>query len=223
VRRRLAAVLLLGMPLLLAACAAPPPRVAAPTPAPAALPPPPAPAPKTLLVLLPDAEGKVGRVTLSNEGGSRTLDQGGTATGAADARTAPTEPAPMSAAEISAVFGDALAAQPAPPLHFVLYFEQGSTELIPESRLAVPAVVTAVRERASVDTSVVGHSDTAGDAAKNLELSLRRAMAVAALLVAEGIAPGSLDITSHGEANLLVPTADNVAEPKNRRVEVTVR
>ena len=32
-----------------------------------------------------------------------------------------------------------------------------------------------------------------------------------------------LDITSHGERNLLVPTPDNTAEPRNRRVEVTVR
>jgi outer membrane protein OmpA-like peptidoglycan-associated protein len=46
---------------------------------------------------------------------------------------------------------------------------------------------------------------------------------VGALLAAERIDPGSLEITSHGEANLLVPTADNVSEPRNRRVEVTVR
>ena len=48
-------------------------------------------------------------------------------------------------------------------------------------------------------------------------------MAVGALLAAEGIDPGALEITSHGEANPLVPTGDNVSEPRNRRVEVTVR
>lgn len=42
-------------------------------------------------------------------------------------------------------------------------------------------------------------------------------------LAAGGGGPGALEITSHGEANPLVPTGDNVSEPRNRRVEVTVR
>jgi outer membrane protein OmpA-like peptidoglycan-associated protein len=43
------------------------------------------------------------------------------------------------------------------------------------------------------------------------------------LLVAEGIDPAMIQVTSHGEENPLVPTEDEVAEPRNRRVEVTVR
>jgi outer membrane protein OmpA-like peptidoglycan-associated protein len=129
----------------------------------------------------------------------------------------------MTAAQIESAFGAALSAQPTPPRHFILYFDQGSTELTPASRSDFPVIVAAVREYASVDTSVVGHSDTAGDARVNLELSLRRALAVGALLAAGGIDPGTLEITSHGEANPLVPTGDNVSEPRNRRVEVTVR
>jgi len=200
--------------LLLAACAAPQPQATAP--------PPPA-EPQNTVLLLPDADGKVGRVVVSNKAGSRTLDRAGTATRILDGRTAPTEPAAMEAAEIEATFGAALSAQPTAPRHFILYFEQGSTELTPASRGEFPAIVATVREYASVDTSVVGHSDTAGDARSNLELSLRRALAVGSLLVAGGIDPGALDITSHGEANPLVPTGDNVSEPRNRRVEVTVR
>ena len=200
--------------LLLAACAAPQPRAVAP---------PPAPAPKTAVLLLPDADGKVGSVTVSNRAGSRTLDRAGTATRILEAGTAPTEPVAMSAAEIETAFGVALAVQPQPPRHFLLYFDQGSTELTPSSRAVLPTIVATVREYSSVDTSVVGHSDTAGDARWNLELSLRRALAVGTLLVAGGIDPGALDITSHGEANPVVPTGDNVSEPRNRRVEITVR
>ena len=208
------AVATLTSSLLFAACAAPrPPAVA----------PPPAAEPKNAVVLLPDADGKVGRVIVSNQAGQRTLDRAGTATGILDAGTAPTEPATMSAAEIEATFGAALAAQPTPPRHFILYFDQGSTELTPASRSDFSTIVAVVREYASVDTSVVGHTDTAGDARTNQGLSLRRALAVGALLVAGGIDPGALEITSHGEANPLVPTGDNVSEPRNRRVEVTVR
>jgi len=200
--------------LLLAACAAPQPLAVAP--------PPPA-EPKNAVVLLPDADGKVGRVIVSNRAGSRTLDRAGAATRVLDAETPPTEPATMDAAELEATFGAALSAQPTPPRHFILYFEQGSTELTPASRAEFPAIVATIHEYASVDTSVVGHSDTAGNARTNLELSLRRALAVGALLAAGGIDPGALDITSHGEAIPLVPTGDNISEPRNRRVEVTVR
>jgi outer membrane protein OmpA-like peptidoglycan-associated protein len=203
---------LLGAALIFASCAAPPPRAEAPPPEPG-----------NVVLLLPDPDGKVGRVTVSNEGGSRVLEQAGTATRIANGRTAPAEPAILPAAEAEALFAAALAAQPAAPLHFILYFEHDSTELTAASRREFPAVVAAVRERASADTSVVGHSDTAGDAQKNLRLSLARANAVADLLAAKGIDSGTLEITSHGEANPLVPTGDNVSEPRNRRVEVTVR
>ena len=199
--------------LLLAACAAPRPLAVAPPPA----------GPQSEVVLLPDADGNVGRVIVSNQAGSRTLDRAGAATRILDAGSAPTAPATMSAAEIEATFGAALAAQPPPPRHFILYFEQGSAELTPASRGEFSAIVATIREYASVDTSVVGHCDTAGDARRNLELSLRRALAVGALLAAGGIDPGALDITSHGETNPLVATGDNVSEPRNRRVEVTVR
>jgi len=204
------AVAMVAPALLLASCAAPRPSADALRP-------------ETTVVLLPDADGKVGRIIVANQAGSRTLDRAETATSIHDAQTAPAEPAPMAAAEIATTFGDALAAQPPRPLHFVLYFEQGSAELTATSRGELKAVVRAVHDRRSVDTSVVGHSDTAGDARMNLGLSLQRAIAVAALLSAEGIPPEALEITSHGEANLLVPTGDNVSEPRNRCVEVTVR
>ena len=204
----------LAASLMLTACAAPRPLAVAPAPHAE---------PKNAVVLLADADGKVGSVIVSNRAGSRTLDRAGSATRILDSDTAPTEPAAMTAAEIATTFGAALSAQPTPPRHFILYFEQGSTELTASSRGDFPAIVAVVREYASVDTSVVGHSDTAGDARTNLELSLRRALAVGALLAAGGIDPGALEITSHGEANPLVPTGDNVSEPRNRRVEVTVR
>jgi outer membrane protein OmpA-like peptidoglycan-associated protein len=108
-------------------------------------------------------------------------------------------------------------------VHFNLYFEADSTDLTAASRADLARILDAIRERASVDTSVTGHTDTAGEPKRNYELGLRRAMAVGALLAAAGVDPGLLDIGSHGEANLLVPTADGVAEPRNRRVEVTVR
>ena len=46
---------------------------------------------------------------------------------------------------------------------------------------------------------------------------------VRGLLVSRGASGEILQVTSHGEKNLLVSTPDETEEPRNRRVEVTVR
>ena len=56
--------------------------------------------------------------------------------------------------------------------------------------------------------------------AVNVPISIERANAVRDLLVKEGIDPAIIEVTSHGEENPLIPTADEVAEPRNRRVEI---
>jgi len=84
-------------------------------------------------------------------------------------------------------------------------------------------VFVTIRDRAPVDISVVGHTDTVGKDDYNSVLSLKRARAVASILRGKGVDPSVLDITSHGKRNPLVPTGDQVPEPRNRRVEITVR
>jgi outer membrane protein OmpA-like peptidoglycan-associated protein len=73
-----------------------------------------------------------------------------------------------------------------------------------------------------MDVSVIGHTDTIGTRDYNYQLSLRRARKVADLLASHGVDRNMLDIESHGEDNLLVKTGDQVREPRNRRVEITV-
>ncbi len=70
---------------------------------------------------------------------------------------------------------------------------------------------------------MTGHTDTTGNAQNNVELAMRRANVVRSMLVQTGLSTLMIDVRSHGEAELLVPTADNVSEPRNRRVEITVR
>lgn len=180
-------------------------------------------APGNVVVLLPDPEGKVGKVTLSNSAGSQTLDRAGQAVFFSDAGSAPRAPETMAPEEIQRRFGEALAARPSQPVGFILYFAPNSTELVESSRDQLPQIIAAVKRRESVDVSVVGHCDTTGDDAYNLRLSRERAETVARQLTAQGVDPKTLEITSHGKRRLLVPTADNVSEPRNRRVEVTVR
>ena len=79
-----------------------------------------------------------------------------------------------------------------------------------------------LRERGPSAVSVIGHTDTTSGNAWNEKLGLRRAQHIARLLEAAGLQALELVVTSHGESNLLIPTADETPEPKNRRVEVWV-
>jgi outer membrane protein OmpA-like peptidoglycan-associated protein len=179
--------------------------------------------PGNVVVLMPDPDGKVGQVSVSNQGGSQTLTKAGQATFIRDGQTAPAAPVVMKKTEIQERFGEALAARPSPPVSFLLYFHSDSTKLVDASKTLLPKIIAAIKERESVDVSVVGHCDTVGDDDYNLRLSRRRAMAVAKMLTKSGVDPKTLEITSHGKRRPLIPTGDNVREPRNRRVEVTVR
>lgn len=179
--------------------------------------------PQSLFVLLPDADGRVGSITVSNPQGSQTLGEAWQATAVADPAAAPAAPTILSADEVKARFHDALAVQPEPVRRFILYFQKGSGELTAESQALIPEVIATIRERRSVDTSVVGHTDTVGSNEANMRLSRERAAIIAAMLTDSGIDPTMLETSSHGERNLLVSTADEVSEPRNRRVEITVR
>jgi outer membrane protein OmpA-like peptidoglycan-associated protein len=180
-------------------------------------------APKTLVVLVPSPDGSTGKIGVSNAAGSVDIEKANTFTSIKDANSRPSAPAPMTEQEIHRLFDAALAATPPIPVHFLLFFDTDSTELRPESAARLDEIVALVRARGAELVSVVGHTDTAGDAAYNLALSTRRAQAVKNRLVAMGIAEGSMMVESHGATNLLVPTGPNVSEERNRRVEVVVR
>jgi hypothetical protein len=181
---------------------------------------PPAPA---LIVLLPDPETHVtGRIRISNEFG--TLD---VSTPNASVRTTPGgAPGPittLSDAEVTRIFGAALAALPPPPRHFMLQFKFESDTLTDASAALVPQILAAVKALPVPEVMIVGHTDTMGDRKSNVALGLKRATAVRGILVQAGLSPTLVELSSHGEADLLVKTRDNTPEPRNRRVEITVR
>ena len=174
------------------------------------------------VVLLPESDGSVGRATVSNLNGNVEL-----ATARASTRVipglAPEVVKEMSMSDVMRLFGDAIAAQPPAPAHFTLYFQFDSDELTAESRKLVSEVQQSVKGFPVPQVAVVGHTDTTGSATANIGLGLRRAEVVRMRLIEAGVDRSSIVVTSPGEATPLVPTADNVNEPKNRRVDITVR
>jgi len=177
---------------------------------------------QTLVVLLPDAAGTVGRANASNPSGTADL------AAARDSTTVSVNQPPgavtiISEADVQRLFGEALSALPPPPQRFTLNFKFDSDELTDESRALVPEIVQAVRNRPVPDVLVIGHTDTTGSPSSNFELGMKRAGTVRTILVEAGLDPNFIELVSHGEEELLVPTADEVAEPRNRRVEIAVR
>jgi outer membrane protein OmpA-like peptidoglycan-associated protein len=183
----------------------------------------PRPTPPTLIVLLPDPEsGTTGRARVTSEFGFANL----AAPRAATRVTGDGPPGPVSAmsgADVKRLFGAALAALPPAPRHFTLYFRFESDALTAASTALVPEILRTVKTLAVPEVVVVGHTDTMGDPRANLALGLKRAMTVHDILVEAGLATLTIEVTSHGEGDLLVKTANNTPLPRNRRVEITVR
>lgn len=196
---------------LLGGCSTPPPPAPPPAPAPQA--------PQTYVVLLPDADGTVGKVEVRGAQGNRVLSQplqGSAISGEGEAFT-------VSHEQLARDFGAALAARPPLPEHFVLYFDTGGTRLAPQSQALLARVLQRAQARENVDVSVIGHTDTAGTAEANAALGYQRALMIANQLRQQGLKPASLTVETHGESNLLVPTPDETPEARNRRVEITLR
>jgi len=172
--------------------------------------------------VLPEPDGHVGAVVVHDAAGARVLDAPyAAAGGAAGAKTL--RPVAVDAAEVGQIFGPALAARPLPPKRFTLFFVSDTDELTAESRAAFEAVFEEVARRPAPDVVVTGHTDTVAETVYNDALSLRRAEAVRKLLVERGLPPEAVIATGRGEREPLVPSADEVRDPRNRRVEITVR
>lgn len=199
---RIAALVVLAM----AGCASPPP--------------PPPPAPVDSVILLPEKDARATAVTLTQ--GERRVElstpYAGASTGAGGPQTFTS-----SAQAVRERFGAALDAQPPRPTAFLLYFAEGRDVLTEESRAVVDRVFAEIAARPAPDIVVIGHTDTTGSQATNDALSLQRAETIRRELIGRGIPLQNIIASGRGERELLVPTADNVAEPRNRRVEIIVR
>ena len=171
------------------------------------------------VVLLPSLDGSVGEVVVEGPRGAQILKQAQTGAALNGGST----PFAVSAEQLQRDFGAALAARPPLPEQFFLYFQTGGSELTPESKALLPRILERARARIALDMSVIGHSDTQGKAEANEDLALKRAGAIAQQLRQLGLQDAVLSVESHGERNLLVATPDDTPEPRNRRVEITLR
>jgi outer membrane protein OmpA-like peptidoglycan-associated protein len=179
-----------------------------------------------LFVLLPEPDGKAGSIRIANAGGYQILDKPGDTTRVEDFNSPPVSPQALDEKGIASIFGDALAAQPdlTPRFQsFTLWFISDKTRLTDVSKKTLPEVLRTVQARKPREIHIAGHTDRLGTGQHNLKLSSRRANFVRDFLISKGIQSSVLFVSFWGESRPLVNTEDEVAEPLNRRVEVTIR
>lgn len=177
------------------------------------------PKPVSYVALLESPDGSTGKIVVQGSKGAQLIDRAQTGAPLDGSQPA----APVGEEKLKRDFGAAMAARPMLPERFLLYFESGGAVLTAESAALLPKIIASVTNRPGVDVSIIGHSDTVGKAEANATLALKRAQAIADLLKEKGLKAAALSIESHGEANLLVKTPDETPEPRNRRVEVSIR
>jgi outer membrane protein OmpA-like peptidoglycan-associated protein len=102
-------------------------------------------------------------------------------------------------------------------------FDTGSATLKPQAMAALDKFATTLTDFNSTVIHVVGHTDSVGSPETNQSLSVRRAASVSNYLASRGVPAQRIREEGRGERELLVRTADNVNEPRNRRVDIVLK
>ena len=175
---------------------------------------------KGTVVLLPEKDGRPTAVSVKQGDKEVVIDRpyGGVKSTALGPRTFV-----ATSQDLQAEFGTALAAQPARATIFTLYFVEGKDEFTEDSKRVVDSILSEIARRPVPDVLVVGHTDAVGTDQANDALGQQRAETVRAALIRLGIPADDIHAQSRGKRALAIPTADGVAEPRNRRVVIVVR
>jgi hypothetical protein len=110
---------------------------------------------------------------------------------------------------------------PAAAPSYMVFFDWDRSDLSQQALSTIQQAADAYKRGGSPRIQSIGHTDASGPADYNMALSLRRANAVKNALVQDGVPATQIEVIGKGKTQLLVPTADGVREPQNRRVEIT--
>lgn len=177
----------------------------------------------TYLVLLESPDGSVGEVIFTDARGTALLKEADHAIDIDPFIAADNQSFEVEEKQVKQDFGNALESRPILPAKYVLVFKSGSTSIAPESQEEADRMLQDISSRPAPDITISGHTDSVGNDKYNDKLSQKRAELIAGMIRNHGTELRALDIEYYGERKLLVQTADNKSEIRNRRVEITVR
>jgi outer membrane protein OmpA-like peptidoglycan-associated protein len=101
-------------------------------------------------------------------------------------------------------------------------FDTDQADVKPQFFATLNSVSLVFKEYKQTLINVVGHTDSTGDANHNLDLSRRRAAAVAQYLAAQQLDPNRFSVEGHGASDPVASTASPSGRAQNRRVEITI-
>ncbi len=110
----------------------------------------------------------------------------------------------------------------APARSYLVFFDWDKATLTDRARQIIREAADNSTKVQYTRIEVNGYTDTSGTPRYNQGLSVRRARAVQAELVRDGVPANAITIQGFGDTHLLVPTGPGVREPQNRRVEIII-
>jgi outer membrane protein OmpA-like peptidoglycan-associated protein len=135
----------------------------------------------------------------------------------------PPAPAAMPMAQPAPATAPAMAPAPIAAATYLVFFDWDKSSLTPRADAIIAQAAAGSQSKPVTTITVSGYTDTSGTPDYNQGLSERRADAVAAQLVSDGVSRSEIEIHAFGETHLLVPTGPGVREPQNRRVEIVLQ
>ncbi|HQS66730.1 MAG TPA: OmpA family protein [Sulfuricurvum sp.] len=178
--------------------------------------------PKTTVILL-DNNKTNSAVDVTTKAGKVTLDKPYAQTSLSATDVSPKPISQADEEEINKKYKGLMDVLPHQPVSMLFYFEEGSSQLVPESKGQIGLLIELIKNEEPCIVDIIGHSDTAGTVQSNYELALKRAQSLKVFLEENQVEMKQVTVQSYGESDPLIPTGDNISEPKNRRVEVIVR
>ncbi|WP_137734594.1 OmpA family protein [Pseudaquabacterium pictum] len=172
------------------------------------------------VILLPQPDGSPSAVEVT--AGSQRL-QLETPYATADLRDGRLAPGTTTAQAVQQAYGALLSQLPARPRLFTVQFEPNGNRLAAGADAVLADMRAALAQLPAPEVVVTGHTDRVGTVEANDRLSLVRAEAVREILVRGGVPAAAITVAGRGEREPAVPTADEVAEARNRRVEIKIR
>ncbi|HSE77492.1 MAG TPA: OmpA family protein, partial [Alphaproteobacteria bacterium] len=136
---------------------------------------------------------------------------------------APPPPTPAAAPAPAPAAAPAPAPAPGPQRNFLVFFDWDRADITAEGQRVIEQAAASAKAGNVTRITATGHADRSGSDRYNQRLSERRGNNVKAGLVRQGIPENQIVVVGKGEAQPLVPTADGVREPQNRRVEIVLQ
>ena len=184
--------------------------------------------PTTTVVLVKNGK-KHNAVVVSTDKGKVKLDKVRKFVELKSKNSLPSRPKMMSEKIFKQRFSDISSIPNPKPLQYFFYLKKDKNELTQSSKKLIGKVVESIIDNAPCVVDFIGHTDTVGTKEDNIEKSKKEALYVESIFKEEilkaliGVADITLTTKGYGEEDLLVSTADNVYEAKNRNVEIFIK